>query len=100
MTDTTVRPSSLRTIRGRLIWPTDPDYAEARRVFNGMWDRYPSVIVRCVDANDVVQALAYARATSSEVTVYGGGHGVTGSAVADGAVCIDLRGMKGLEIDP
>jgi len=85
LTETTVRPPSLPAVRGQLMWPTDPDYAEARRVFNGMFDRRPSVIVCCVDTRDVVQALAYARETRSEVTVYGGGHGVTGSAtfVAD-----------------
>ena len=100
MTDTTLGSSLLQAVHGRLIWPTDADYDDTRRVFNAMFDRRPALIVRCADSSDVVQALAHARATRSEVTVYGGGHGVTGSAVADGAVCIDLRGMKGLEIDP
>lgn len=100
MTDTSIRPSTWHGLHGRLIWPDDAGYDEARRVFNAMVDRRPSLIVRCADHDDVVKGLAYALETGSEVTVYGGGHAVTGSAVADGAVCLDLRGMKGIEIDP
>jgi FAD/FMN-containing dehydrogenase len=100
MTDTTLGSPILDEVGGRLIWPTDPGYDEARTVFNTMFDRHPSLMVRCADNGDVVRTLAYARATGSEVTVYGGGHGVTGAAVADGAVCVDLRGMKRIEVDP
>ena len=81
MTDTSVRPPSLQALDGRLTWPMDPGYDEARRVFNAMFDRHPSLIVRCTGSGDVVQALAYARETGSDVTVYGGGHAVTGSVV-------------------
>ena len=100
MTDTTFRSPTLSALDGRLTWPADPGYDEARKVFNAMFDRRPALIVRCTGSADVVQALSYARETRSDVTVYGGGHAVTGSAVADGAVCIDMRGMKGIEIDP
>jgi FAD/FMN-containing dehydrogenase len=76
-----------------------PEYEDARTVFNGMIDRRPAVIARCADSTDVVSALDLARSRGLDVTVYGGGHAVTGAAVADGAVCIDLRGMKDIEID-
>ena len=33
------------------------------------------------------------------LSVYGGGHGVTGSAVVDAGVCLDLRGMRGVTVD-
>jgi FAD/FMN-containing dehydrogenase len=82
-----------------VLVPGTPDYEDARAVFNGMIDRSPAVIARCVDSSDVVSALGYARDQGLAVTVYGGGHGVTGAAVADGAVCIDLRGMKTIDID-
>jgi FAD/FMN-containing dehydrogenase len=100
MTDTTVRPRTWPGLHGRLVWPDDPGYDDARRVFNAMVDRRPALIVRCAGTADVVQGLAHARSTGAEVTVYGGGHGVTGSAVADDAVCLDLRGMRGIEVDP
>jgi FAD/FMN-containing dehydrogenase len=34
------------------------------------------------------------------VSVYGGGHNVTGNAVCEDGVTIDLRPMKGIEVDP
>jgi FAD/FMN-containing dehydrogenase len=100
MTDTKLDPALLQSIRGPVFWPSDPEYDRERKVFNGMFDRHPLVIIRCLDSQDVVQALAYARDTQSDLTIYGGGHGVTGPAVADGAVCVDLRGMRDIEIDP
>ena len=56
--------------------------------------------MRCHSADDVAAALAAARLEGLPVSVYGGGHGVTGSAVVDGGVCIDLRGINDVEVDP
>ena len=85
---------------GELIGPGDAGYDEARKVFNGMVDRRPAVIARCTSAGDVAAAIRLARDNHLPLSVRGGGHGVTGSAVVDGGVCIDLRGMKGIEVDP
>jgi len=41
-----------------------------------------------------------ARENHLPLSVYGGGHGVTGSAVVDAGICADMRGMKGIEVDP
>ncbi len=86
--------------RGLTFTPTDLGYDEARRVFNGMIDRRPQRILRCSTTDDVVAALGLARQAGLDVTVYGGGHGVTGSAVADGGLCIDLRGLDTVVVDP
>lgn len=85
---------------GTLIYPHHAGYDEARRVYNGMIDRRPAVIARCGSADDVVLALALGRREGVPISVFGGGHAVTGSAVCDDGVCIDLRGMKQLRIDP
>src|SRR6478735_4152340 len=85
---------------GTLLVAGDAGYDEARAVFNGMIDRRPAVIARCTSAGDVASALAAARAQGLEVSIYGGGHGVTGAAVVDAGVCIDMRGMKGITVDP
>jgi len=85
---------------GTLMTKGHADYDDARRVFNGLIDRHPAVIARCASAADVAAAIRHARANSLEVSVYGGGHGVTGAAVVDGGVCIDLRGLKSVEVDP
>lgn len=84
---------------GTLMHPGEPAYDEARRVFNGMIDRKPAVVARCGSAADVAAAVNYARAQGLLVSVYGGGHSVTGSAVCDGGVCIDLRGLRRVTVD-
>src|SRR4051794_21191241 len=85
---------------GSTLAPGQPGYDEARRVFNGIIDRHPALIARCAGAEDVAAVVRHAVAIGREVTVYGSGHSVTGSAVADGAICIDLRGMKEVLVDP
>jgi FAD/FMN-containing dehydrogenase len=85
---------------GEVLHPGDDRYDEARALFNGMFDPHPSAIARCTSAADVVAAVNLARAEGLEVTVYAGGHGVTGAACRDGALCIDLRGMKAIHVDP
>src|SRR5688572_4902293 len=84
---------------GTLLSPGEPGYDAARVVFNGMIDRRPSAIARCASTADVVAAVRHARAGDLRVSVYGGGHSVTGSAVIDGGLCIDLRGVNQVEVD-
>jgi len=84
---------------GELIVSGDPSYETARRVWNGMVDRRPAVIARCVDESDVVAALRFARDRELAVAVRGGGHNVSGNAVCDGGVVIDLSALKGIQVD-
>jgi len=90
----------LSGFKGLVLRPGDDGYDEARSVFNVMIDRRPAVIARCADADDVVILVNLARENHLPLSVYGGGHGVTGSAVVDAGICIDLRGMKGIAVDP
>ncbi len=85
---------------GILMHPDHPDYDAARRVYNGMIDRRPALIARCSNAADVVLAVNLAREQGLPITAYGGGHAVTGHAVCDAGICVDLRGMKRIDIDP
>ena len=100
MADVRTTEFELPGFTGELIHPGDATYDEARAVFNAMIDRKPALIARCTNADDVAAAVNVAREQDIALSVYGGGHGVTGSAVVDAGICIDLRGMKGMDIDP
>ena len=87
-------------LHGELILPDDDGYESARKVWNGMIDKHPDVIVRGKDTADVVTAIQFARLHHLRVAVRGGGHSLSGSSVCDGGMVIDLSCMKGVHIDP
>jgi FAD/FMN-containing dehydrogenase len=85
---------------GRLLQPGDAPFDEARRVHNGLIDKRPGIIARCLGAADVVDALGLAKKLGLEVAVRGGGHNVGGRGTIDGGLLVDLSLMKGLHVDP
>ncbi len=87
-------------LRGEIILPGDGSYDQARKVYNGMIDKRPAVIVRCADVTDVIAAVKSARTGGLSVAIRGGGHSVPGFGTADGALVIDLGRMKGIRVDP
>ena len=93
--------SALRQrFEGQLVLDGDGEFDSLRSVFNGMIDRRPAVIARASSVDDVRAAVNFAREQSLPLSVYGGGHAVTGHAVCEGGVCIDLRLMNGVSVDP
>lgn len=92
---------SLRSqMRGRVLTVNDDGYDAARSIHNGMIDRRPAAIAECRGVADVLRALECARSTGLPLSIRGGGHGVTGFAVCDDGVLIDLSQMKGVRVDP
>src|SRR3972149_9843526 len=87
-------------LRGELIGPSDPEYEEARKVFNGMIDRHPRLIVRCTDVADVIASVNFARDNGLTLAVRGGSHNVTGFGTVDDGLVIDLSPMRGIWVDP
>ena len=85
---------------GRIVEPTDPDYDTARVGWNGAIDRTPSAVAFATDADDVAAAIRAARATGTAFTIRAGGHSVSGRSVRDGAVCIDIRALSSVHVDP
>ncbi len=92
-------PQVAARFKGPVISPDDPTYDEARQVFAGGVDRWPSVIVRVADADDVARGIALARETGLELAVRSGGHSPAGHGVSDGGIVLDLADMRRLEID-
>ncbi len=88
------------SLRGQLITREHPDFDLARAVFNGGIDRRPALIVRPLDAADVVTAIEFARSTELPLSVRGGGHNVAGHGVCDDGLVLDLRLMRDVHVDP
>ena len=85
---------------GRLEEPGHVGYDLARQNFNGAIDRYPAAIAFARDAEDVGAAIRGARAIGLPITVRGGGHSIAGRSIRDGALCIDLRALNRIDVDP
>ena len=86
-------------LRGELIRPGDAAYDEARRVWNGMFDRRPAAIARVQGAVDVVAVVDFARESGIELAVRGGGHSSAGYSTVDGGIVLDFSCMRGVRVD-
>ena len=92
---------SLRAMTdGAVITPGEPDFDDARRVWNAQIDKRPAVIARCASVRDVVSAIGFAREHGLEVAVRGGAHNTAGTASVDGGLVIDLSAMADVSVDP
>jgi FAD/FMN-containing dehydrogenase len=87
-------------VSGVVLLPGDPQYDAARRVWNARVDRRPAAIVRCASRDDVVRGIAFAREHGLELSVRGSGHHVSGCAVCDGGVTLDLSALEGVTVGP
>jgi hypothetical protein len=86
-------------IAGDVVMPGHHDYDLARRVWNGMIDRRPALIVRCTSAADVAAALDFASHAGLRVAVRGGSNNIAGNATVDDGLIIDLSPMQSVEVD-
>jgi len=86
--------------RGELIQPTDAAYESARRVYNGMIDKRPRLIARCVDVADVIAAVHFGVENGMLTAIRGGGHNGGGLGICDDGLVIDLSRMKGIRVNP
>src|SRR5438045_8796519 len=86
-------------LRGALLLPADPGYDESRSIWNAMIDRRPAAIARCLGVADVVTCVNFAREHHLPLAIKGGGHNISGLAVADGALMLDMSAMRGVWVD-
>jgi FAD/FMN-containing dehydrogenase len=87
-------------LRGPLIRQSDAEYAEARKAYNAMIDKYPRMIVRCADVADVVSCVNFAHENDIILGIRGGGHSAPGLGLVDDGLVIDLSRMRGVRVDP
>ena len=86
-------------MHGQLLLRDMAGYDDARKIFNGMFDKRPALIARCAGAADVVRSVNFARSHDLLVAVRGGGHSLSGQSVCDNGLMIDLAPMRGVRVD-
>ena len=86
-------------LRGPVITPGDAGYEDSRSVWNGMIDRKPAFVVRCIGVADVIQCVQFAREHGLLLCIKGGGHNIAGLATADGGMMLDMSLMRGVWVD-
>jgi FAD/FMN-containing dehydrogenase len=88
------------SVRGRVITESDPEYEQARRIWNPMIDRRPALIVRCSGATDIQRSVTFARERELLLAVRGGGHSFPGYSMCNGGLVIDLSSLHSVRVDP
>jgi len=88
------------SLRGALIATDDPEYDEARRLYNAMIDKRPALIARCETVADVIACVRFAAAEDLELAIRGGGHNGGGLGSVDGGLVVDLALLRGVRVDP
>src|SRR3978361_1294272 len=86
--------SLVRNLAGTLLLPGDAAYDSVRRVWNGMVDKRPAMVVRTAHTGDVATCIRFAREHDLLVSVRGGGHNYAGASVSEGGMMIDLSAMR------
>ena len=86
--------------RGNLLCPGEPNYEEARTIWNGMHARQPGVIAQCANIGDVQSAIEIANETGILTAIRCGGHSLAGFSTCDGGLVIDLSRMREVTVDP
>ena len=77
--------------RGDVFHAGTHGYDTVRKIWNGMFDRKPGLVARCVGTSDVIQAVNFGREYDLEMSVKGGGHNSAGTAVASRQHCRQSR---------
>ena len=84
---------------GELICPEDTGYEEARKVYNGMVDKRPALIMRPTGSADVIDAVNLARGNGLPLGSLWRAQRC-GKGVVDDGILIDLSSLKGVRVDP
>ena len=85
---------------GQFLYKGIKEYDEARKVWNGMIDKYPTLILQCNNIDDVKKAVNFARENLLKVSIRGGGHNVAGNAIINNGLVIDLSRMNSVKVHP
>ena len=87
------------SMTGPVLISGHPEYDGARKIWNGMHDKRPALIARCMNTEDACNAVDFARGNNLLVAVRGGGHSWPGKSTCDDGIMIDLSLMNTVTAD-
>jgi FAD/FMN-containing dehydrogenase/pimeloyl-ACP methyl ester carboxylesterase len=87
-------------LAGALLMPADAGFDEATRLWNGMIEKTPALVVQPAGTADVVAAVDFAREHDLALSVRGGGHNIAGTALAQDGLTIDMSLLREVVVDP
>lgn len=77
-----IAPNIIKTfasqLKGSLVLPSDSNYDDTRKVYNGMIDKHPGLFAICENADDVIASVNFGRDHNLLVAIRGGGHNGAG----------------------
>lgn len=100
MLDSSAIAGFVANLGGPVLRPEDQGYDEARALWNAMIDKKPAMIVQASGVADVIESVKFAREHGILLAVRGGGHNISGNALCDGGLVIDLSRLQGIHVDP
>jgi len=86
-------------MNGPVMLSGHPDYDGARTIWNGMHDKRPALIARCLNSQDVSHAVTFARDRELLVAVRGGGHSWPGKSICNDGLMIDLSQLTDVSVN-
>ena len=84
---------------GARLRPGSPAFEDAVRIWNGMIHKEPALVIQPETADEVAFAVGLAREHELMFSIKGGGHNISGLALADGGVTLDMSRMKAVRVD-
>jgi FAD/FMN-containing dehydrogenase len=84
---------------GRLR-PGDSGFDEATLIWNGLIDKEPALVIQPEGADEVAAVVNLAREHRLLFSIKGGGHNISGLALADRGVTLDMARMREVRVDP
>lgn len=99
MLDTVAVEKFKASLQGELLLPADSGYDSARAIWNAMIDQRPALIARCLGVADVITSVNFAREQNFTLSIKGGGHNISGLALCDGGLMLDMSLMRGVWVN-
>ena len=86
--------------KGTLLRRDDVEYGKVAPVWNGVFNRRPTMLARCKDVGDIQTCLQAVRGSGLVTAVRCGGHSLAGFSTCDDGLVIELSGLREVQVDP